>query len=170
MNEAPPQFEHTASTLYGWLVNTEGIEGVTITGGEPFEQDIETLETFLRLVKSDARQLSVMCYTGKLMTELQNDSNLTGILRYIDILVDGAYTHELNVGHKWRGSSNQGIYPLNASYTDTILEAEKSFDREVEISLSAEMRFELTGIPNDGFMKSLEQKLQEMGYFLSNEE
>jgi hypothetical protein len=110
-----------------------------------------------------------MCYTGKLMSELQNDSDFAGVLQYIDILVDGVYTHELNVGHKWRGSSNQRIYPLNASFTDTVLDAEKSFDREVEISLSAEMRFELTGIPNDGFMKNLEKKLQEKGYFLSNE-
>jgi anaerobic ribonucleoside-triphosphate reductase activating protein len=169
MNEAPPQFEYTPSALYEWLKDIEDIEGVTMTGGEPFEQDIEALQTFLQLAKNDPRQLSVMCYTGKLMTELQHDCDISGILRYIDILVDGSYIHELNDGHRWRGSSNQRMYPLNERYINVVLDAENRFDREVEISLTADMRFDLTGIPNDGFMADFEQKLQEKGYFLSNE-
>ena len=164
MNEAPSQFEWMPETLYEWLKNIEGIEGVTISGGEPFEQDIEAFGIFLQLVKDDPRKLSVMCYTGKLLKELQNDQSVAGILQYIDILVDGAYIHELNDGHKWRGSSNQKMYPLHGRYTDAVLEAESSFDREIEIGLTADMQFELTGIPHDGFMKSLEQKLKEKGY------
>jgi len=166
MNEEPPQFEHTPSTLYEWLESIEGIEGVTITGGEPFEQDCEALETFLQLVKSDPRQLSVMCYTGKLMTELQTDGKIANIMKYIDILVDGPYVHKMNDGHRWRGSSNQRIYSLNDEYADIVRDAENSFDREIEISLSTEKRLELTGIPNDGFMKDFEHKLHESGYFL----
>ena len=167
MNAAPPQFEHSASTLYEWLKNIEEIEGITITGGEPFEQDIEALETFLQLVKNDSRRLSVMCYTGKLLTEIQDDKNVAHVLEYIDILIDGVYTHGLNGGHKWRGSSNQKIYPLNEKYTQIVSKAESDFDRGIEIGLSANMQFELTGIPDKGFMKNLEQKLQEKGYSLS---
>ena len=167
MNAAPPEAEYTPTELYEWLTNIEGIEGVTVSGGEPFEQDITALETFLRLVKSDPRQLSMMCYTGKLLTELQNNPNIAGILEHIDILVDGPYIHELNGGHKWRGSSNQRIFALNDKYIDIVLEAENSVDRGIEISLSAEMRLELTGIPKPGFMDDLERKLQERGYGLS---
>ena len=53
MNAAPPLFEYTASALYDWVKETEGIEGITLSGGEPFEQDIEALESFLHLVKND---------------------------------------------------------------------------------------------------------------------
>ena len=167
MNEAPPLFENTASTLYDWLKNTEGIEGITISGGEPFEQDIETLATFLRLVKNDARRLSVMLYTGRSLEELRKDNAIARILESIDILVDGPYIHELNDGCQWRGSSNQTIHALNAEYSDVVRDAASRFDRGIEIGLSAEMRFELTGIPSDGFMKNLERKLQEKGYTLS---
>ena len=108
-----------------------------------------------------------MCYTGKTMAELL-DSKSASALKYIDILVDGAYIHGLNDGHKWRGSSNQIIYPLNEEYKGIVSDAENNFDREIEISLSAEMQFELTGIPSDGFMENLERKLQENGYSLSH--
>jgi len=167
MHKEPPQAEYTPVTLYKWLENIGEIEGVTITGGEPFEQSIEPLEIFLQLVKNDPRQLSIMCYTGKLMMELQNDDKIANILKYIDILVDGPYVHELNDGHRWKGSSNQRIYPLNENYTNIVQDAENSFDREIEISLSSDMQLELTGIPHDGFMQNLERKLHESGYSLS---
>lgn len=169
MNEAPPEFEYEPSVLYEWLKNTEGIEGVTISGGEPFEQDPEALETFLRLVKSDPRRLSVMCYTGKSLEELRGDGKIVHLLEHVDILVDGPYVHQRNDGHKWRGSSNQRIHPLNERYTETVREAENSFDREVEIGLTVDMRFELTGIPKAGFMENLERKLRESGYSLSRD-
>lgn len=169
MNEAPPPFQYEPSTLYDWLKNTQGIEGVTITGGEPFEQDIEALGTFLRLVKSDPRQLSIMCYTGKSMEEFRSNDDFLHLLEYIDILVDGPYVHELNDGHKWRGSSNQRIHPLNERYADVVQDAENRFDRDVEIGLSVDMRFELTGIPSAGFMENLKRKLHESGYSLSQD-
>lgn len=166
MNDAPPEFEHTASSLYEWLKNTEGIEGLTLSGGEPFEQNIETLEEFLRLVKSDPRRLSIMCYTGKMLDELRNDERNAGVLKYIDLLVDGPYVQKLNAGHCWRGSSNQQIHPLNNQYEKVVRDAENRFDRGIEIGLSAEMRFELTGIPEPGFMEHFERKLRENGYSL----
>ena len=167
MNAAPPQLEYTATTLYEWVKETGEIEGITLSGGEPFEQDIEALETFLQLVKNDPRRLSVMCYTGRLMTELLDNNRTAGILRYVDILVDGAYIHGFNEGHKWRGSSNQKFYSLNERYADIVAEAENDFNRGIEIELTANMQFELTGIPQRGFMQNLEQKLQEKGYSLS---
>ena len=155
---------------YAWHGNVRElrsvIEGITISGGEPFEQDITALGAFLQLVKEAPRQLSVMCYTGKQLVELQNDGCIAEILGYIDILVDGPYINELNDGHKWRGSSNQRIYPLNAKYADIVREAESSFDRGIEINLSAKMQLELTGIPNGGFVDDFERKLQERGYSL----
>ena len=167
MHDSPPQAEYTPVALYEWVKGVEGIDGVTISGGEPFEQNIEALGEFLRLAKGDPRQLSVMCYTGKLLEELQNNSKTAEILDYIDILVDGPYIYELNVGHKWRGSSYQRIYPLNPKFTDIVRDAENSFDRGIEIGLSAKMRLEVTGIPNPGFMDDLEHKLRETGYSLT---
>jgi anaerobic ribonucleoside-triphosphate reductase activating protein len=169
MNESLPQFEHSAANLYEWVKNTEGIEGVTLTGGEPFEQNMEALEFFFQLIKSDPRRLSVMCYTGKSIAELLDDRKYACALKYIDILVDGSYVQELNDGHKWRGSSNQRIYPLNDEYADIVWNVDSVFDREIEINLSAEMQFELTGIPNIDFMKNLGRKLHEKGYFLTHD-
>lgn len=164
MNRAEPMFEFSAADLHHWVKNIDGITGITISGGEPFEQDPEALFDFLARIKGDPSPLSVMCYTGKLLSELQNDPNVSSILNYIDILVDGSYQHELNDGHKWRGSSNQTIYALNDQFTEEIQNAKGDLERELEIEITQNMGLEITGIPEKGFLDKLKLKLQSNGY------
>ena len=56
--------------LYEWVLSCQNIEGVTLTGGEPFEQDYQSLYEFLRLVKEDKRNLGVILFTGFYKEEL----------------------------------------------------------------------------------------------------
>lgn len=88
--------------------------GLTISGGEPFEQAESLLEILkpLRSVFSD-----ILVYTGFTLEEiLSGDVGKEGIecLQLIDVLIDGPYVKELNRPDcVLRGSTNQTIHFLN---------------------------------------------------------
>ena len=90
-------------------INSLNIEGITISGGEPFLQSKKLIE-LVKLLKN----LGVIVYTGYEYEEIKNDE----FLNYIDILIDGKYIEELNDGIAYRGSSNQNVYILSDRYKD----------------------------------------------------
>ena len=157
---------HTAESLYAWVKSCEGIEGVTISGGEPFEQDLPELFAFLRLVRQDPRRLSVLCYTGRMLEELLDDDSTRAVLEGIDVLIDGPYMQELNDGHKWRGSSNQRIHVINREFQSLFANVPNEYDRTIEVALNKELRMEITGIPPQGFLEKIKEKLEANGYSL----
>lgn len=88
--------------------------GLTISGGDPFEQATALLR-LLQLVKDEFEDILV--YTGFELQEITRGcSGKAGIacLKLIDVLIDGVYIKELNRPDcVLRGSSNQSIYYLN---------------------------------------------------------
>lgn len=93
------------------------IDGVTISGGEPFEQvhDLWLLVEHIRKLGID----DILIYTGYTISELlnKNDSEIYKILSNIAVLIDGPYIHELNNDeNNLLGSSNQKVIYLNAQY------------------------------------------------------
>lgn len=89
-------------------------DGVTVLGGEPFDQT-ESLATLIERLK--ALRYHVAVYTGyKLENLLARESEIVNrILAQIDLLIDGAFDRNLtrNAG-EYRGSSNQRLihYPI----------------------------------------------------------
>ena len=140
------------------ICSIEGIEGVTLSGGEPMEQPTEALAEFLQLVQVRTG-LSIMLYTGYLLDELKQMPGKPEILNMLDILVDGPYMQDLDHGELWRGSSNQTIHMLTNRYAS--LEDELSMCKgrpmEFDILQSGDLRF--TGIPPRDFRKKLEAEL-----------
>ncbi len=167
MNLAPPEAFYSADELYGWVAECKETDGITISGGEPFEQPPETFLAFLEKVRRDPRNLSVLCYTGGTIEKLRSNELFRRILECIDILIDGPYVHALNDGRKWRGSSNQRIHVLNPGFRAVFESAENDFSREIEVALTSTLRLELTGIPPRGFLEKLTERLEENGYSLA---
>lgn len=92
------------------LKNKPLIDGVTFSGGEPFEQ-AEALSALAQLIKGD--QLNIWCYSGYTYEQLVKDADKKRLLSHIDVLVDGPFIKSLSNGNlKYRGSSNQHIYKL----------------------------------------------------------
>ncbi len=94
--------------------NQSDVDGVTITGGDPFLQKVE----LLYLVEG-MKQIGIddiLIYTGFLYDELQKCEISQKILSKIAALVDGPYIDELNDNIGLRGSSNQKLYILNKKY------------------------------------------------------
>lgn len=86
-------------------IESYGNKKVTITGGDPFYQEVPL--TYL-LSKLYTKDYNIWVYTGYEFEELRWRS---GGLRYIDGLVDGPFIQELrDTSLRFRGSSNQKIY------------------------------------------------------------
>ena len=93
------------------VISRTGIEGITISGGEPFEQ-ANALAAFLRKVHEVRPELTVISYTGYQYEQLTSDS-AKAYLSELDLLIDGHYVHELNDNKGIRGSSNQRLIFLS---------------------------------------------------------
>jgi anaerobic ribonucleoside-triphosphate reductase activating protein len=93
------------------------VEGVSILGGEPFEQP-EALAPFVQAVQQAGK--SVMIYTGYTLAELkaQNLEAVEHILRATDLLVDGRFEEaKKSTARRWIGSSNQQLHFLSSRYS-----------------------------------------------------
>ena len=85
--------------------NKPFIQGVTFSGGEPFDQD------FAKLAKQfKQNNLDVWVYTGYTLEELLADEReyIREAFKYIDVIVDGKFeTANTHNAPKYAGSSNQ---------------------------------------------------------------
>lgn len=84
-------------------------DGVTVLGGEPFDQ-AESLETLVEKLKT--KNYHVAVYTGYTLENLlaRDEECINRILAKIDLLVDGAFDRNLTRdAGEYRGSSNQKL-------------------------------------------------------------
>ena len=166
MNQSDDFTTITAEELYAWVARCDGIEGVTLSGGEPLEQDTVALCDFLQLVREDKRNLGVILFTGYRLEELQKIGK-NDIIQYIDVLVDGPYVEELNDGQGLRGSSNQGIHFLTSRYEGMRDIFFGSGGRNLEFDVEMDNIVAINGIPTRGFLEEFTRKIREQGYYMS---
>lgn len=89
------------------LMDRPYIKRFTLLGGEPLApENFETSKEILRVIKEIYPNKQVWLFTGYVMENIPDKS----ILKYVDVLVDGPYKHELrDLSLAFRGSSNQRI-------------------------------------------------------------
>ena len=124
------------------LIKDFEVDGVTISGGDPLEQEDELLELLMLLSTMRLRK-GVILFSGFTRAEISSNFIREQCLKYIDVLIDGRYEKNLKVDFSLRGSSNQEFY----FFSDKISSDELSFDQEIEIS-SLEGDIMMTGFPN----------------------
>ena len=94
--------------------------GITLSGGEPFEQPGPCLE----LAKGvHALGKSVWAYSGYTLEELyaMENADVQALLREIDVLVDGPFIlDERSLDLKFRGSANQRLIDMHKTTPDAI--------------------------------------------------
>lgn len=94
------------------------LDGLTLTGGEPFCQPEPCAELASAARKSG---LNVWCYTGYTFEELlkmRNPSHLK-LLNQVDVLVDGRFVWNLRTLEcRFRGSSNQRLLDVPRSLAE----------------------------------------------------
>ena len=91
-------------------LNRPYIKGLTLSGGNPLDSDINDLLQVVKRVKGEFPDKDIWLYSGYTLDEI-NSSDKKIILDYIDVLVDGPFKQRLaNKSLAFRGSSNQIIW------------------------------------------------------------
>ena len=91
--------------------NSKYIDGITLSGGEPFCQ-IDQCSIIAK--KAQELGLTVWCYTGFSFEELYGRQDK--LLNYIDVLVDGPFVlNERSLNLEFRGRKNQRIINVHDS-------------------------------------------------------
>ena len=93
-----------------------GIEGISVLGGEPFQQAAASARLATRARELGASVVTYSGYTWKYLRE----SGLTEVRRLLDstdLLIAGPYVAaQATNGHGWRGSANQEFVFLSGRY------------------------------------------------------
>ncbi len=147
-----------ADELAERIVNSLEIEGVTISGGEPFDQ-VSALTNLIHAVRA-RRDLGVIVYTGYTLDYLmnRNDSGeIASFFSLIDLLIDGPYVRELDDGLSLRGSSNQAVYCLSGRYAGVADQIYGRPVRKVEIHILDNELF-LAGIPGSDMLNTWKER------------
>ncbi|MDX6738633.1 4Fe-4S single cluster domain-containing protein [Actinocorallia sp. A-T 12471] len=103
------------SAVLDWLAGLPPVDGVTISGGEPFQQP-EALAALLRGIHvwRGSREFDILLYSGYVSSRLSRDPESRNILDLCDAVVAGPYVERLDDGSPLRGSANQTLVPLTA--------------------------------------------------------
>lgn len=119
------------------------LEGITITGGEPFEQPRDELYDLVWYAQQI--KLSVVVFTGYTWAELHISSNPNSYTRKllddIDVLIAGPYRQDLPKGQPMCASANQRVHLLTDRYTDHDIAACVG----AELIMNADGTFTVTG-------------------------
>jgi anaerobic ribonucleoside-triphosphate reductase activating protein len=133
-----------------------GIDGVTLSGGEPLLQ-AEALVPFLRGVRE--RGLTAVCYSGWKLERLQADGAppaLVDFLGVVDLLIDGDYRADLGPGDTYCASSNQELRFLSGRITRQHLQGQP----EQELTFRGGKVAATGTLPEEVFTKLREGLLQ----------
>jgi anaerobic ribonucleoside-triphosphate reductase activating protein len=102
----------TAEIIDKFLANPL-LDGITLTGGEPFRQS----EACLELAKAArGAGLNVWAYSGYTYEEILRDPAMRALLSQVDVLVDGRFVlAERSLSLRFRGSRNQRLIDVPKS-------------------------------------------------------
>ena len=108
-------------------VEYDYIQGITLSGGDPFDQNEESLKellTFIKMFKLKYSNKDIWIYSGGLYEDFLKNDTIRDILIWSDVLVDGPFIQELKkLDLPFKGSTNQRIIDIQKSiYSDKIIE------------------------------------------------
>lgn len=149
-------YAYSVEMLAREILETEGIEGITISGGEPFLQQ-EALARLIKRVREE-KDLGLIVYTGFSYPEVA----LTELAELSDAIIDGPYIESKNDGRSLRGSSNQRLILLTERYRDSLRIGAPG--RQTKMYPTQEGNAVLVGVPSQSNMnygRALQRYLQE---------
>jgi anaerobic ribonucleoside-triphosphate reductase activating protein len=169
--ERDPAREVDLDLVLAWCrcVAPEGSDGVTISGGEPFEQPAALaalLDGLAAWRRELARPFDILCYSGFPLRDLERRH--PNILTRLDAIIPEPYVDSLPRGKIWRGSTNQPLVPLSPLGRDrysALLKAEPDSKGELQVSVEAAGVWYI-GIPDRGDMARLEAATRRRGVVL----
>ena len=129
------------------IILSKHIDGITISGGEPFLQ-ADSLSEVLEIVKALRPELTVIVYSGYTFEELKLNTNWCHLRDWSDVWIDGPYVQELNDGIGLMGSNNQSIITLT-NRLDPYVDIMRNGERKIQHIINADGTFTKIGVPHN---------------------
>ncbi|MEU4822689.1 4Fe-4S single cluster domain-containing protein [Actinomadura sp. NPDC023710] len=172
--------------VLGWLASLpEPVDGVTISGGEPFQQPA-ALAALVRGIRAwretrdrETIALDILVYSGYVYSRLSRAAVTREIVDMCDAVVTGPYVDRLNPGGRhpgdgsllWRGSANQRVVPvspLGRERYGAVAGVGDTGGRGPRVQVSVDegpegKRVYYIGIPRRGDMERLTSRLDRAG-------
>lgn len=147
------------------ILEKHKVDGITISGGEPFLQtsELDELVQFLTGFTKD-----ILIFTGyqrrTLLQRKRDKESTERVLDTIAVLVDGKYIQEKNENHPLKGSANQRIYYKNVQvesrYEEYLKECQGKLHAQNFQALDGVIA---VGIHQKDFRELVEDRLAEKG-------
>ena len=105
--------------------------------------------------------LSIVCYTGNTLEELQimKNPHITEFLSQIDILIDGRFQEINKANLLWRGSNNQKVHFLTSRY--------KKYEQQIDSGGEIELIVGNDQITYTGMLQ--DEIIQKLNNLMNNE-
>jgi anaerobic ribonucleoside-triphosphate reductase activating protein len=159
----------SVAQLMEWCkqVSKGQLDGITISGGEPFDQP-EALSVFLDRLhqwRDDMQSdLDILCYSGYPLSTLNNKH--AAILGKLDALIPEPYIDQQPTSQLWRGSDNQSLQLLTErariKYAPYLSDTSANPAKQIQVMLDGQKVWYI-GIPQRGDMQKLEAQCMESG-------
>ncbi|MFZ6760776.1 4Fe-4S single cluster domain-containing protein [Undibacterium sp. Ji50W] len=166
--------EMSVASLLNWCreVSAGQVDGITISGGEPFDQP-QALHALLDGLQqwraSTTQDFDILCYSGYPLATLQKKQ--AALLQKLDALIPEPFIDNKPLTQAWRGSSNQPLVLLSdrgrarmQAYVDAPIDEQ---DKRIQTMINGQ-RVWYVGIPARGDMQALEQRCAERGLKLDS--
>ncbi len=160
-----PEFRPSGGTDYpveelskelNTILRRDALQGVTISGGEPFEQAEDLFALCHSLACDD-----ILVYSGWTYTEICRQFSMELPHSGIGVLITGPYVEELNDNLPLRGSSNQEIVFLRPDLRAAYDQYLQTGSREQELFVSTDHVY-LAGIPEKGTAEAIQQEIEKI--------
>lgn len=151
--------------LLAWCeqISNNALDGVTISGGEPFEQAAALAQLLEGLARWRARRhldFDILCYSGYPLATLR--ARHAALLGRLDAVIAEPYVDALPGEHPWCGSSNQKLTVLSRRGQRRYAAAPNPAGKRIQ-ALADGQRVWYVGIPARGDMARLEALCHERG-------
>lgn len=170
--KADPQFGVEVGEVLDWVASLPrgAVDGVTISGGEPFDQPdaLTRLLDGLHLWR-DAREqeVDILAYSGRSYADLE--SRFSRALGLLDALVPEPFVQGAPTALPLRGSANQEVVTLTElgrqRYSDEALAQLVTQRQKIQVEVDDEAIW-MIGIPQQGAMRRIQAQAAQSGVAL----
>jgi anaerobic ribonucleoside-triphosphate reductase activating protein len=154
-------------SLVAWCRKATGgapLDGITVSGGEPFEQAPALAELLARLrewTDTLGRPVDYLCYSGMPWRQVREHTDVLGRL---DAVIPEPFVHTLPA-QRLRGSANQQVIALTELGRARYAEAPEGDSRRMQVQVEPG-RIWMIGIPASGDLARLEKLCADRGLTL----
>jgi anaerobic ribonucleoside-triphosphate reductase activating protein len=129
----------------------DAVDGVTISGGEPFQQ-VEELTALCAELRARGVE-SILVFSGYTLDEIQTLAGGAAVLGKIDAVIAGRYQAKEAIGDSILASSNQRLHLLTQRHTADEFECGGA----VEITIAPDGQVTMTGFPSAGLARAVQK-------------